>query len=324
MTRSLPSTGIGSHPGTDPREATHVVMGELDLPHLVELPARGPHADLVGRAVALLVDLPVDLQPNGFRLVDRPGGDLRRCRDLLGQDLDALEEVAADRAPLQLKVQVAGPLTLAALLDRPRGDRVLADSGARRDLAASLAEGAAAHVREVARRTGAEVVLQVDEPALPAVLAGAVPTASGFGRLRAVEEPEAVDALRGVLSAGSRSVVHCCAGNPPVGVVRRAGASGISVAADALPSHDELAAAVEAGIEVWLGLVPTTGGVLPEVTEMMSPVHALLRTGLEGARLREALVVTPTCGLAGTSPHGARAAMAAATAVARAVAEELA
>ncbi len=48
-------------PGTDPDEATAVVLGELpDLPHLPELPARGPGADLVGRTAALLVDLPVE------------------------------------------------------------------------------------------------------------------------------------------------------------------------------------------------------------------------------------------------------------------------
>src|SRR4029453_16649579 len=36
------ATGIGSHPGTDPREAAATVFGELpDLPYLPELPARG-------------------------------------------------------------------------------------------------------------------------------------------------------------------------------------------------------------------------------------------------------------------------------------------
>ena len=47
------STGVGSMPGTDPHEAAAVVAGEVpDLPHLVELPGRGPGADLVGRTRA--------------------------------------------------------------------------------------------------------------------------------------------------------------------------------------------------------------------------------------------------------------------------------
>jgi hypothetical protein len=76
------ATGIGSLPGSDIREAVRVVFGELpDLPHLPELPARGPGADMIGRGAGLLVDMPVDLQPAGWRLVDRPGRDLRRAWD---------------------------------------------------------------------------------------------------------------------------------------------------------------------------------------------------------------------------------------------------
>jgi hypothetical protein len=61
--RTGTATGIGSLPGEDPREAARLVLGELPVPHLPELPARGPHADLAGRGAALLADLPVDLQP---------------------------------------------------------------------------------------------------------------------------------------------------------------------------------------------------------------------------------------------------------------------
>ncbi|HYZ67105.1 MAG TPA: methionine synthase, partial [Mycobacterium sp.] len=50
------ATGIGSWPGSSPREAAEIVVGELrSLPHLVELPARGVGADMIGRAAALLV-----------------------------------------------------------------------------------------------------------------------------------------------------------------------------------------------------------------------------------------------------------------------------
>ena len=68
------------------------MLGELpDLPHLPELPARGAGADMIGRAGALLVDLPVELVPSGWRLAAHAGRDLRRARDLLARDLDALE-----------------------------------------------------------------------------------------------------------------------------------------------------------------------------------------------------------------------------------------
>ena len=51
------ATGIGSWPGTSARQAAEIVVGELHtLPHLVELPARGVGADLIGRTLALLGD----------------------------------------------------------------------------------------------------------------------------------------------------------------------------------------------------------------------------------------------------------------------------
>ena len=62
-------------------------------------------------------------------------------------------------------------------LDLPIGGPVLRDHGAVRDLAASLAEGLRAHVADVGRAAARAptVLLQLDEPSLPAVLAGRVP-----------------------------------------------------------------------------------------------------------------------------------------------------
>ena len=86
------ATGIGSLPGDDPFEAARLVFGELpDLPHLPELPARGAGADMIGRTASLLVDLPVEIVPSGWRVAAHAGRDLRRARDFLARDLDALE-----------------------------------------------------------------------------------------------------------------------------------------------------------------------------------------------------------------------------------------
>ena len=80
------------------REAVRTVRDLLlagdgeGLPHLPETPARGPGADIIGRAAGLLVDLPVDLQPSGWRLVDRPGRDAGRTASLHREDLDELAE----------------------------------------------------------------------------------------------------------------------------------------------------------------------------------------------------------------------------------------
>jgi methionine synthase II (cobalamin-independent) len=311
------ATGLGSLPGTDPLEAARTVLGELpELPHLPELPARGQHADLAGRGAVLLVDLPVDLQPAGWRITSHASRDGRRARDLLARDLDALEQAAdATGAPARLKLQVTGPWTLASLLQLDRGERVLSDHGAVTDLAASLAEGARRHLADVQRRfPGCALTLQVDEPSLPAVLQAQVPNASGAGRLRAPDAQRAAEVLRTVLDVAERSVVHCCAPGAPIGLLRRAGAGALALDTGLLTeaAHADLGEAVEAGTGLLLGLVAGTDGPLGDDKQVLAPLLRLwARVGLDTALLATTVAVTPSCGLAGASPGYARAALAA-------------
>ena len=286
------ATGIGSMPGTDPDETVRVVLGELPgLPFLPELPGRGAPGDLTGRSTALLADLPVDLQPSGWRLVDRPGRDASRARDLLARDLDALEQAAEGAPPALLKVQAAGPWTLASLLELPRGGPSLADHGAVRELTASLAEGLALHLAELRRRLpGTVLVLQLDEPSLPAVLAARVPTSSGFATLRAPQPALVAEHLATVLSVADSTVVHCCAPHPPVGLLRRAGAGALSLDATLLtPSDDDaVGEAVAQGAGLLLGCVPSTDAPLAPVAEVLRPVRRPLAAA--GVRARGAAV----------------------------------
>ena len=334
-------------PGTDPDEAVRVVLGELpDLPFLPELPARGPHADLAGRTASLLVDLAVDLQPTGWRLVPRASRDGRRARDLMSRDLDALEAATQGGTPATLKVQAAGPWTLAALLELQRGERALADHGAVDDLTGSLAEGLRRHLADLAvRLPGTRLVLQLDEPLLPAVLGGGIPTASGFGRLRSPTRSRLREVLALVLAAGDDTVVHCCAADPPLELISEAGAGALSVDATLLgPRHDEsIGLAVEAGLGLLLGVVPSLAGAgsgrpgadregahregsdrrLSDPSLMIDPVRVLWRRlGFDPDRLPGTVVVTPQCGLAGASPAHARAALAACTEMARRLGEQ--
>ena len=302
-------------PGTDPAEAMRVIAGELpEFPHLPELPDRGPGADLTGRTAGLLVDIPVEVTPRGWRLAERPGRDLMRARSMLSSDLDVLEEVLDGfRGPL--KIQLCGPWTLAATLELPRTMNVaIADPGAVADLTASLAEGAAAYAADVAKRVpGGKLVVQFDEPALPSVIEGLVPSQSGMSRLAAIEADTVRDRLNQVLGATpGYTVVHCCATTVPFGIIQRAGADGLAFDLSQLRRGEEdgVAEAAEAGLGLLTGAIPALANEPGGARETAERVLRLWqRIGLPLATAADQAVITPACGLAGASPAQARAAL---------------
>ena len=327
------ATGIGSMPGENPMEAARIVAGELpDLPFLAELPGRGPGADITGRAAALLVDIPVELAgPRGWRIAERPGRDVRRARSLLSSDLDAMEEVL-DGYSGHFKVQIVGPLTLAATLEQTRSlNPALADPGLVADLASSLAEGVAAHVAEVTKRVPkATLMVQFDEPALLAVLQGGISTPSGLSRVRAVDEEVVRDRLREVIAATAKyTVVHYCGQEVPFGIIVDAGANGVSFDPSQLRrgDFDGFAEAAEAGAGLLVGALPTTGPTVqqgPEATRRSgrderqrpkpSDTAGIVRDlwqkmDLPAAQCAPQVVITPACGLPGASPQQARDAL---------------
>lgn len=311
------ATGVGSLPGTDPLAAlTEVLECFAELPYLPELPARGVGADAVGRAAGLLVDLPVELVAGQWQVAGRPGADLAAARAYAADDLAAAQAAAQGFAG-PFKVAVLGPATLAATLGQARGEAALTDPGLRRDITASLAEGVAGLLRDVSERVPtARPVLQLDEPSLPAVLAGTVPTRSGWGRLAPLDQ----DTVRGMLAevlavAGAHDerppvlgpIVHCCAPHPPLDLLVAAGARAVSFDLD-LVGEDDLdgfGAIVEAGTALVVGAVPTTRPLTGE--QAAARVTALWsRLGFSVDALRDTTVLTPACGLAGLSTRAAR------------------
>ncbi|WP_326577094.1 methionine synthase [Streptomyces sp. NBC_00481] len=331
-----PATGIGSMPGGDAREAAKTVSGTFEWPetgmaYLPELPARGPGADMIGRTAGMLVELYARVEPSGWRIGDRPGRDTKRARSWLGEDLDALEEFTQGyEGPL--KVQAVGPWTLAAALELRNGEAALSDPGACRDLAGSLAEGLREHLAEVRRRApGAQLVLQLDEPSLIAVLRGQVKSASGYRTHRAVDRQLVESTLRDVIGVHSTEgspqgavVVHSCAPDVPFALLRRAGATGISFDFSLLTERDDdtIGEAVEGGTKLLAGVVPTTEGPLSDPAGSVMGVRTLWRRlGLRPGLLAEAVTVTPTCGLAGVSPAYARRALAHCVKAARSLAD---
>ncbi len=314
-------TGIGSWPGTSARQAAEVVVGELhSLTHLVELPDRGVGADLIGRAGALLVDIAIDTVPRGYRIVARPGSVTRRAISLLDEDIDALEEAweiaglaGSDRV---VKVQAPGPITLAAQLEMSNGHRAITDQGAIRDLTASLAEGVARHRANIARRLEAQVVVQFDEPTMPAAMLGRLTGVTAMTPVHPVDEAlaiELLDTCKAALGDATEVAVHSCAADLPWKTLQRSTIDAVSVDASTLKAGDldGIGELVEAGRTVLLGVVPTlVPSPRPSAKEVAGAVAGVTdRLGFARTVLLERIGITPTCGLAGATPAWARTAI---------------
>ncbi|WP_243399856.1 hypothetical protein [Arthrobacter glacialis] len=338
---AVTATALGPWPGTDPVEAAKVSLGLFTSPHLpvlVDLPARGVGSDPVGRTAALLVELPVDVQPYGWRFVDRPGQDLRRATSALSTDINVLADVAGagEIHPEDLKIHVMGPVSLAASIHLHYGERALRDYGARRDIVQSLAAGLALHAEKLkAAVPGAALTLQIDEPEIASALAGTIPTASGYRTLRSIPATELRNTwtafVMAAREAGFSQVAINLApaasslpgnGDPESQAAETASwrkaleiALECGVDAVALPLSDldtghweQLAGAIESGMRVWAGTVPASSGQLPPsysalMERITRPWQGL---GLAVSSLNQ-LRITPVGGLAQLTPPEARA-----------------
>lgn len=323
MAEQVTATALGEWPGTDPVEAEKAIRGELGTPHLPflpELPDRGVGSDAVGRTASLLVDLHADVQPHGWRLVDRPGRDAARASSALTTDINILADVVgSEEAHAEgLQLRLLGPLSLMAGLYLHNGERVLVDAGARRDVGQSLASGVGSFLDRIrAAAPGAKLTVQLAEPDAAQVLAGLLPTASGYRTLRAVPRAEArgvwselMDAFRA--AGADEIVVHTPAWEAPIGLALESGADGVALPVDAMSvgQWETVAAAVEGGASAWLGVLPLD--VDPSTTtrdvaeRLLRPWHQL---GLPPQTLG-AVRVTPSGSLRGLSPERATAALA--------------
>lgn len=273
-------TGIGSVPGTLVADWPARIADQLpDLPHVPELPQRGPGADMIGRTLGLLSEISPDFRAattvTGWELTPAER-DMRRARALLREDLDAVEQDWQGHTG-PAKQQLAGPYTIAAAVER-KGRRLLADPGVVRDLVAAWVEMVAVHRSDLARRVPAAWVVQMDEPSLPAVVAGAVSTVSGLG----VYPPLDVD-----LDLGA-DLIHCCAPGLPWSRLHGAGGLLFDLALHDQADDEALAQLSTDGTILGFGVSPVPGSV-------RSVLDFFDRTGLAP----QPMLITPPCGVVG-------------------------
>ena len=333
-----------------------------NLPTVPELPSRGPGADMIGRTLAMVSEVAGEFAgettTTGWRLAgrqrDASNRAMRRARSWLTQDFDVSEAGYAG-APA-VKCAIAGPWTLAAAVELPNGHRILSDPGAMRDLVEATITAAGNLARRL-RRTWPRAVVQVDEPMLPAALSASVATPSGLDRYRAVPVETARSGLtamvRAIHNADAAAWFHCCAVPAPLPLLMQAGADGISIdLTDARPGggHDEqaLGRLLEgSAASLVAGLVPATPtaqrpapgelsrsgagrrdepGQAAESRRASAAAHRLLtlldQLGVPLDAVADTIVVSPACGLAGSSELEALSTMKTTAAVAAIIAKE--
>lgn len=306
-------SALGSMPGTDFREATRMVADLLpDLLAWPELPARDASSAMIGRTLGLL-EQPANLTADGWRLAASSDTAQQRAARWWRNDLDDFEELTQHHEGA-LKVAVTGPWTLASAvrLAHPTMNHVISDPGACRDLGQALAEGIAELVGRLGR-LGRELVVQLDEPAIGAVLGGELATFSGLQRYRTPEADEvlaswrwSVEAIKG---AGAVPWLQSCAPGLDLGQVGRAGFDGVALDARFIDDRalDAIGGWLDAGATLGLGIARTDQVRVPAVDELVAEALRTLRPLEMDPELLDAnVVLTPACGLAGW-PAGAAA-----------------
>lgn len=258
-------TGIGSLPIADPLEAIDFVSATC--PELPFCPQ--PPGDL--REVTLAEQF-------------GPQDNARAAAPLF---VDAVLRGGFPRAKA-LKTQLTGPITLAGLMGTRRGDDDTAALLA--TLASAVAQKAAEEVRVLAA-AGLPVLVYVDEPALVIV----EPTRAA-GVFALVEE-----VLSSIRSAGGRAGVHCCAALAP-GLPGRLGSEIVSYDAtpDCVPGPSDLHVFGDTERLVSFGLVGVSAPS-PGPGVAFSRWLAAASSVADPRELARRTIVTPSCGLGGSS-----------------------
>ncbi|SPF67170.1 5-methyltetrahydropteroyltriglutamate-homocysteine S-methyltransferase [Propionibacterium ruminifibrarum] len=307
------ATALGSFAGRDYAACCRAVLGELEhRAPLPELPARGPGADMIGRSACLLPEMPVDLSPAGWRLCQGSSLIAARARRMLADDREIFIETMQGWSGIPA-ITVAGPLTLAACIDLPRGGRAIGDAGASHDIAQSWQVGVGDFLHEIVRLTGRAFAVQIDEPCLAQVLDGDVSDESGRHRLPPVDAQEArrvlAESVETARSGGDQVVLHCCADDPHLDVLGGAGADALSLDVRdwGRDRWDELAqwCSADPARRLWLGLVGADEDDLGAraIARRFSQARAHLDLA-EGSPRLDGWAITPACGLASATGTG--------------------
>jgi hypothetical protein len=289
------ATGIGSLPHTDARAAADVVLRCLpELPAAPQLPSRDAREGLLAQWLGALPEVTVAEDAT----VTVAGVSDARPECVFDDDRHAglLAFLAAARttspAPVRVKLQVTGPLTLGIGL---LAAGMPAARAFRRAAEVTRAWSSAVEELVCASLPDTQVLLFLDEPALVLWRRGDPP----------LDRESAIDVLSGALAAvDSVTGVHVC-GDGDLALALEAGPQVLGVEVSDDLSRDAIALARFLDGDGWIawGAIPTDRPVGeaadPHWRRLASVWCELTRRGCDPVSLRARGIITPACGLAG-------------------------
>lgn len=328
------ASALGPWPGTHTVDSINRVRGELGAPHLPflpELPHRGYAASQLARTVVALEGLTADGASFGWRLTEGNSREAQLAHTLFASDINALADVVGqETSPTgALKLQFTGPISLAAQLYLPNGERAQHDFGARRDLRDSFLAGVTSWIDLVKEAApNHTITVQLDEPELTRALAGTIPTASGYRTLRSLPLTEVEESMARTVEALHRQVdsVALAGTDLPFSAPEQARAVLKPFDEVAFPVRDladrdweAIAEQIEADRAVWLGTVnPLQKSSVGQLAQHIW--QRWRRVGLPAQRLNQ-VTVTEIGQLESLNPGEATAVLHDICEVARALAE---
>jgi len=307
--RPFSTTGIGSLPHLDPKEACKAALESFDIPFWPQLPQASFREGMIAQFAEGLPGLRVDMERGSIWVEDDAEAVGKFYESCTGDaeipisveyasGLYAFLDEIKGRRFEQVKGHVTGPLTFSLSL-KDKGGRPVYFNEELREICLMLLKAKTRWQVGALKPYAGGVIIFIDEPILSAL---------GSTTYISVERQEALrllsELVETVKAAGATPGVHCC-GRAEWPLLIEAGVDILHFDAyeygDTLGIYpDAIKGFMEAGGILGWGIVPTTDAIGGETLQSLTRLFYERLDGLSGHIPKELLlrniILTPSCG----------------------------
>jgi methionine synthase II (cobalamin-independent) len=303
------TTGIGTLPHKNAKEAVSLALQGLDVPFWPQLPNISFRESMIPQYSEGMPSLKIDAE-HGKIWVERNEEEIARFYEFCGEDarIAISEEYAKgfyvfmDQIKARqfdaLKGHVTGPLTFTLGLNDSAGKAIYFDEEFR-EISLMLLRAKIRWQVDMLKPFAGKIIIFIDEPILSALGGTSYMGVSPEETVRMLRET-----VRAVQGTGALAGIHCC-GRADWPLVLESGLDILNFDffefGETLSIYpDEITAFIESGGYLAWGIVPTTDAIAGETEEsIVTLTHALLdklSKNIDGSLLQESMILTPSCG----------------------------